>query len=147
MQRPDQFVQRRDRGVQQVTATVIPTTTGNITTAPLSSDVRASLPADIRLADDETTTQPQAVDILVGNDYFQDFILPERHQLRPGLHAVRTRLGWIVSGRTSAQPGASSPTPTLSLLVMSALPAAQTNTSPLDKPTACNWKPDRHPSS
>ena len=130
----DLAVHLADDTTQQVTATVIPTITGNITTAPLSSKLRASLPADIQLADDDTTTQPQAIDILVGNDYFQDFILPERRQLRPGLYAVRTRLGWIVSGRTSAQPDTSSPTTTPSLVVMSALPAAQTNTSPLDKP-------------
>ena len=130
----DLTVHLTDATMQQVTATVIPTITGNIATAPLSFDVRASLPADIQLADDDTATQPQAIDILVGNDYFHDFILPERRQLRPGLYAVRTRLGWIVSGRTSAQPDASSLTPTPSLLVISACPAARTNTSPLDKP-------------
>ena len=54
----DLAVHLADDTMQQVTATVIPTITGNITTAPLSSDVRASLPADIQLqlADGDTVT-------------------------------------------------------------------------------------------
>ena len=52
----DHAVHLADDTMQQVTAMVIPTITGNITTAPLSFNVRASLPADIQPADDDTTT-------------------------------------------------------------------------------------------
>ena len=39
--------------------------------------------------------------MLVGNDYYQDIILPQKIEVQPGLYLLSSKLGWIVTGRTS----------------------------------------------
>ena len=39
------------------------------------------------------------VEMLIGNDYYFDLLLPRKIDLRPGLCLFQSRLGWIVGGR------------------------------------------------
>ena len=39
------------------------------------------------------------VELLIGNDYYNDLILPERKKGIPGLYLFGSHLGWILSGR------------------------------------------------
>ena len=39
------------------------------------------------------------MELLIGNDYYSDLILPERKKMIPGLYLLRSHLGWILSGR------------------------------------------------
>ena len=128
----DLTVHFSDNTTQHITATVVPTITGSITTTPLDLHVQAALPPDIHLADHYLDSgQPQVIDLLVGNDYYLDIVLPERRQLSPGLYALNTRLGWIISGRLPSPSTAVAPTPAPSLLVVNAHHSAD---PPLDKP-------------
>ena len=94
-----------NKEMRQLRVTVVPNITSNITTAPLDQNLKLSLPRDIHIAETEyKASQTQGIDILIGNDYYLELVLPERHQLAPGFYALNTSLGWIFSGRTHLLP-------------------------------------------
>ena len=39
------------------------------------------------------------MELLIGNDYYSDLILPERKKVIPGLYLLGSHFGWILSGR------------------------------------------------
>lgn len=41
----------------------------------------------------------QELDVLIGNDYFLDFMLEQKIEVRSGLYLLESKLGWILSGR------------------------------------------------
>ena len=41
------------------------------------------------------------INLLIGNDYYLDILEPMRVQLQPGLYLLASKLGWILTGRTS----------------------------------------------
>ena len=41
------------------------------------------------------------VDILIGSDYYEEFIKTERIEVDPGMYLVNSSLGWMFSGRTN----------------------------------------------
>ena len=115
----------------QLRVTVVPNITTNITTAPLDQNLKLNLPRDIHIAETEyKASQTQGIDILIGNDNYLELV-PERHQLAPGLYALNTSLGWIVSGRTHLLPAEPSQMSTPSLLVID---GCQTESNVMDKP-------------
>ena len=118
--------------MRQLRVTVVPNITSNITTAPLDQNLKLNLPRDIHIAETEyKASQTQEIDILIGNDYYLELVLPERHKLAPGLYALNTSLGWIVSGRTHLLPAEPSQMSTPSLLVID---GCQTESNVMDKP-------------
>ena len=53
-------------------------------------------------ADDlPTERETSIVELLIGNDYYLDIILPQKMEVQPGLYMLDSKLGWILSGRTS----------------------------------------------
>ena len=59
---------------------------------------------------EETTIEP-----LIGNDYYLDFILPQRVEVQPGLYMLASKLGWILTGSTTE---AAKDTPEYNMLIM-----------------------------
>ena len=54
------------------------------------------------LADDTPTEREiYSVELLIGNDYYLDLILPQKVEVQPGLYMLGSKLGWILSGRAS----------------------------------------------
>ena len=41
------------------------------------------------------------VQVLIGNDYYLDVILPDRLEVQSGLYLLNSRFGWILTGRTN----------------------------------------------
>ena len=88
-----------------ITANVVPSITGNIQTGPInlsSVQDREHLVKQYALADTlpcerESTT----IELLIGSDYYLDFILPQKVEVQPGLYLLASKLGWLLSGRTS----------------------------------------------
>ncbi len=39
------------------------------------------------------------IDLLIGNDYYYEFVKPERIQIDDGLVALSTEFGWLLTGR------------------------------------------------
>ena len=53
--------------------------------------------ADSFPTEKETTT----IELLIGNVYYLDFILPQTVEVQPGLYMLASKLGWILTGRTT----------------------------------------------
>ena len=57
---------------------------------------------EFSLADDiPTERETSSVEILIGNDYYLDIILPQKVEVQSGLYMLGSKLGWILSARTS----------------------------------------------
>ena len=57
---------------------------------------------EFSLADDlPTERETSSVELLIGNDYYLDVILPQKVEVQPGLYMLGSKLGWILSGRMS----------------------------------------------
>ncbi|XP_060602882.1 uncharacterized protein LOC132755958, partial [Ruditapes philippinarum] len=61
-----------------------------------------SLIKNLTLADDIPTEEyTDSIDLLLGNDYYLDIVLGHKIEIQPGLYLLSSKLGWILSGRTS----------------------------------------------
>ena len=46
-------------------------------------------------------TESSSVELLIGSDYYLDIILSKKIGVQPGLYLLASKLGWILTGRTS----------------------------------------------
>ena len=87
---------------QIITATIVPTITGPVTRTRLPSSLVHKPLQHLPLADTYTgDARSSTVQVLLGNDFYHDLVLPGRRQIAPSLYLLDTRLGWMVSGRLS----------------------------------------------
>jgi len=74
--------------------------TGKIT--PLCKDNKAFLKSEgfeNTLADAcPTKSDSYPIEMLIGNNYYFDLLLPQKVDLRPGLWLFPSKLGWILGG-------------------------------------------------
>ena len=86
----------------KVTANTVPNITGPIQKVPFDTSKCNNWQGrfgQFRLADSIAQTYEAChIDILIGNDYYLDIILPCRYEVQPGLHLLDSKLGWILSG-------------------------------------------------
>ena len=83
-----------------IQANVVPKITGMIQRAPAHSEQFELLVRGHELADTlPNELEVSSVELLIGNDYYSDLVLPERKKVRPGLYLLGSHLGWILSGR------------------------------------------------
>ena len=95
----------KDGSCMKLTANVVPTISGTIHRNPLTkvlSKQMENLVNSVDLADTipsvkETTT----IDVLIGNDYYLDLVLPQRIEVDPDLYLLSSKLGWILTVRLS----------------------------------------------
>ena len=81
-------------------ANVVPKITGMTQRAPINSKQLKALLKEHELADTHPRElEVSTVELLIGNDYYSELILPERKKLSPGLYLLVSHLGWILSGR------------------------------------------------
>ena len=51
------------------------------------------------LADSFPTEKEQTrIELLKGNNYYLDFIPPQRVEVKPGLYMLTSKLGWVLTG-------------------------------------------------
>ena len=68
--------------------------------APINSKQLKPLLKEHELADTHPRElEVSTVELLIGNDYYSELILPERKKMSPGLYLLASHLGWILSGR------------------------------------------------
>ena len=88
-----------------MTANVIPNITGPIQRRPFDTSClknREYLWKENALADTlPSECASSTIDILIGNDYYLDLILPQKVVIQPGLYMLGSKLGWILAGRAS----------------------------------------------
>lgn len=46
-------------------------------------------------------TESSTVDLLIGNYYYLDIILTQKFKVQPCLYLLASKLGWILTGRSS----------------------------------------------
>ena len=95
----------RNGSTLQINANVIPSITGTVFRGPIHL---GSLQKGDKFLDqfDLADTLPHqressTIDILVGNDYYLDLLLSRKVEVQPGLYLLESKLGWLLSGRTS----------------------------------------------
>ena len=89
----------------KITANVVPSITGSILRRPVqckSIQNWEHLWNTENLADSFPTEKEETtIELLIGNDYYLDFILPQRVEVQSGLYMLASKLGWILTGRTT----------------------------------------------
>ena len=84
---------------------MIPSITGSMQRRPFDTSCLQNweyLWKDNVLADTiPTGIETSTIDLLIGNDYYLDLILPQKVEIQPGLYMLWSKLGWILAGRTS----------------------------------------------
>ncbi|XP_060585235.1 uncharacterized protein LOC132741157 [Ruditapes philippinarum] len=90
-----------------VCVNIVPTISGNLHRSPagvLNKEHVKHIIGSVDLADTlPNRNETPSIEMLVGNDYYLDFILCQKIELNPGLFLLGSKLGWILTGRTSDQ--------------------------------------------
>ena len=90
----------KDGTILQINANVVPKIAGSIQRRPVNLKSFRNwdyLWGEFPLADDlPKETDSSSVELLIGNDYYLDLILPQKIEVQAGLY-----MRWILSGRTS----------------------------------------------
>ena len=100
----------KDGNPMVLDVSVVPSITGRITRTPLGDDDTTFLKSEgweSKLADMlPVKSDSSPVEMLIGNDYYFDLLLPRKMDLRPGLCLFQSRLGWILGGRCHTENSA-----------------------------------------
>ena len=88
-----------------ITANLVPVISGTVQRNSInlcSSKNIEHLVKSLDLADTiPLETESSTVELLIGNDYYLDIILPQKIEVQPGLYLLSSKLGWILTGRTT----------------------------------------------
>lgn len=98
-------IKLKDNTFMTVTANIVPSITGNIQRKPMKLCEKQefkNLTRNLPLADSvPEEVQTDSIELLIGNDYYMDILLPDRIEVQPGLYLLLSKLGWILSGRSN----------------------------------------------
>ena len=98
-------VKLKSGSFMSLTVNVVPTISGLLHRKPVSKlgfeQVKAVIDS-VQLADTlPMQNESSPIDMLIGTDYYLDFILSQRIELHTGLYLLASKLGWILTGRTN----------------------------------------------
>ncbi|CAG2200117.1 unnamed protein product [Mytilus edulis] len=97
-------IRLKDGVCMLIDANVVPKITGSILRRPLQMDVCENvkyLCNNLQLADTlPSCLESSTIEILIGNDYYLDIILPQKIEIQQGLYLLGSKLGWILTGRS-----------------------------------------------
>ncbi|XP_053395800.1 uncharacterized protein LOC128555967 [Mercenaria mercenaria] len=89
----------------KITANVVPTISGTIQRNPvkqLLTKQMENLVNSVEMADTiPSVKEYSTVEVLIGNDYYLDIVLLQIIEIEPDLYLLGSKLGWILTGRTS----------------------------------------------
>ena len=88
-----------------INANIVPVISGTVQRKALklfSSNNLDHLVRSLEMADAiPLETESSAVEVLIGSDYYLDIIFSQKIEVQPGLYLLASKLGWILTGRTS----------------------------------------------
>ena len=86
-----------------ISANIVPDITGTIQRRPtIQSEQVQHLMNSLDMADTiPRESEYSTIELLIGNDYYLDIVLPQRIEIQPGLYLLSSKLGWILTGRTN----------------------------------------------
>ena len=94
-------------GIMNIKASIVPSICGTLTRCPIQYKSLQNweyLWNEENLADSlPTKRENTTIELLIGNDYYLDFILPQEVEIQTGLYMLASKLGWILTGRTTEQ--------------------------------------------
>ncbi|VDI20783.1 Hypothetical predicted protein [Mytilus galloprovincialis] len=97
-------IRLKDGVCMLIDANVVPKITGSILRTLLHMDVCENvkyLCNNLQLADTlPSSLESSTIEILIGNDYYLDIILPKKIEIQQGLYLLGSKLGWILTGRS-----------------------------------------------
>ena len=86
-------------------ANIVPVISGTVQRNAMkfcSSENIQHLVSSLDLADSiPSESEASSVELLIGNDYYLDILLSQKIEVQPGLYLLASKLGWILTGRTS----------------------------------------------
>lgn len=93
----------KDGSLMCIEASVVPHITGKISRVPLNTEDLTFLKNEgweSKLADTlPTDSEHSPIEMLIGNDYYFELLLPRKMELGEGLYLFQSKLGWILGGR------------------------------------------------
>ena len=94
-------------GIININASIVPSICGTLTRRPLQYKSLQNweyLWNEENLSDSSPTKRENTtIELLIGNDYYLDLILPRKVEIQSGLYMLASKLGWILTGRTTEQ--------------------------------------------
>ena len=86
-------------------ANIVPVISGTVQRKAFkfrSSEILDHLGQSLDMADSiPSKTESSTVELLLGIDYYLDIILSQKNEVQLGLYLLASKLGWILTGRTS----------------------------------------------
>lgn len=93
-------VKALDGTAHVIEVSVIPQISGCLTLVPVKSDQLSKLKSRVTLADDIPVKHESGpIDLLIGSDYYLDFITGEKILVTKGLYLLGSEFGYILAGR------------------------------------------------
>ena len=109
-----------DDAVLKLSANVVPRISCTINRCAIDPSVYPSWNSlsELKLADTlPFTEESHSPDILIGSDFYLDIVDSERRVVAPGLYALNSKFGWIITGRVQKPDPLRAPTQTSTMFV------------------------------
>ena len=101
-------------------ANIVPVISGTVQRNAMklcTSENMQHLVSSLDMADSiPTESESSSIELLIGNDYYLDILLSQKIEIQPGLYLLASKLGWILTGRTSEINSETEVTSMLSIL-------------------------------
>ena len=98
-------IRLKDGQLFYITANIVPNITGTVHRKPLlfaPSENMDYLMNSLDLADTiPVESKSTTTELLLGNYYYLDIVLPQKIEVKNGLYFISSKLGWILTGRTA----------------------------------------------
>ena len=79
----------------------MPKISGDMQRIPIRLKNRFSIQKRFRLADTlPQQTESSTIGVLIGSDYYHEVMSSERVEVQEGLYLIKSKFGWIISGKT-----------------------------------------------
>ena len=79
----------------------MPKISGDMQGLPICLRNRFSIQKRFHLADTlPQQTEPSTIGVLIGSDYYHEVKSSERVEVQGGLYLIKSKFGWIISGKT-----------------------------------------------
>ena len=89
-----------------IKTSVVPEISGNVQREPIKIENQFKIVRKYELADIlPEHTESSSIRILIGNDYYNHIMSTERMKTQEGLHIIKSKFSWMISGRTKTKEG------------------------------------------
>ena len=98
------FFKTKKGNTVPIKSSMAPEISGNVQQAPIKTDNQFKIITKYEVAHTlPKHAQSSSVEILIGNDYYNDFMSTEKIKIHEGLHIIKSNFGWMVNGWTKTK--------------------------------------------